>query len=103
MDIRIIKSPSAGTREMLRRRIALSGVVEIVDADAVGLVQGKMIDMLCASDIAEKAVGVEVYDVRGLCPQHMTMLAIFGDTASVENALAEIERKIKEGVYSDYG
>ncbi len=103
MDIRIIKSPSFGTREMLKRRIALSGVVDVVDADAIGLVQGKMIDMLCASDIAEKAAGVEVYDVRGLCPQHMTMLAIFGDTASVENALSEIDRKVKEGAYNDYG
>ena len=41
-----------------------------------------MIDMVCAADIAEKAVGVEVYDVRGICPQHMTLLAIFGDTSS---------------------
>lgn len=102
MDFRIIKSPSAGTRALIKRRMGIIGESELDLADAIGLVQGKMIDMVCAADIAEKAVGVEVYDVRGLCPQHMTLLAIFGDTASVKGALAEIENKLKEGMYSDY-
>ena len=59
--------------------------------------------MVCAADIAEKADGVQVYDVRGVCPQHMTLLALFGDTASVSNALAAIDNKLKEGMYNDYG
>ena len=104
MDYRIIKSPSQGTKELLKRRIGIgaeaSQIVE--EADAIGLVQGKMIDMVCASDIAEKAVGVDVFDVRGICPQHMTLLAIFGDTASVCSAISEIENKLKEGIYDDY-
>ena len=33
----------------------------------------------------------------------MTLLAIFGDTSSVSDALTEIEYKLKEGMYSDYG
>lgn len=103
MDLRIIKSPSKDTLELIKGRILVGGKTIIEEADAIGLVQGKMIDMMCASDIAEKAVGVRVYDVRGLCPQHMTMIAIFGDTASVSDALREIERKLKEGMYSDYG
>lgn len=65
--------------------------------DAVGLVQGRMIEMVCAADVAEKAVGVTVEDIRGNCPQNMVLLAIFGDTASVEAALEEIKRKEKEG------
>ena len=101
MDYRIIKSPSQGTKELLKRRIGIgaeaSQIVE--EADAIGLVQGKMIDMVCASDIA---VGVDVFDVRGICPQHMTLLAIFGDTASVCSAISEIENKLKEGMYDDY-
>lgn len=103
MDCRIIKSPSAGTLELIKRRMGIVGESRLDQADAIGLVQGKMIDMVCAADIAEKAVGVEVYDVRGICPQHMTLLAIFGDTSSVSDALAEIEYKLKEGMYSDYG
>lgn len=103
MDCRIIKSPSAGTLELIKRRMGIIGESRLDQADAIGLVQGKMIDMVCAADIAEKAVGVEVYDVRGICPQHMTLLAIFGDTSSVSDALKEIEYKLKEGMYSDYG
>lgn len=102
MNYRIIKSPSEGTLELIRRRMGIVDEAVLKGADAIGLVQGPMIDMVCAADIAEKAVGVEVYDVRGICPQHMTLLAMFGDTASVEDALKEIDSKLKEGVYSDY-
>jgi microcompartment protein CcmL/EutN len=57
-----------------------------------------MIEMIVAADIAEKAVGVTVADVRGSCPQNMILIAIFGDTASVEAALKEIRDKAKEGL-----
>ena len=62
----------------------------------IGLVQGKLIDMVVASDVAEKAVGVWVEDIRGSCPQNMIMLAIFGDTASVEAAMAQIKVRLEE-------
>ena len=65
--------------------------------DAIGLVQGRMIEMICAADTAEKAVGVTVEDIRGSCPQNMILLAIFGDTASVEAAMDEIRRRETEG------
>lgn len=96
MDFRIIKSPSKGTLEILRKRISVPGDLDIEQADAVGLVQGKMIDMICAADYAEKAVGVIVSDVKGSCPQNMILIAIFGDTASVEAAIEEIKRKSGE-------
>jgi microcompartment protein CcmL/EutN len=55
--------------------------------------------MICASDIAEKAVGVTVADVRGSCPQNMIVLAIFGDTSSVESAIEEIRNQMAERKY----
>lgn len=97
MDFRIIKSPSQGTIDILLRRKG-SGTGKVLEkVDAIGLVQGKMIDMICAADIAEKAVGVTVEDIRGSCPQNMILLAIFGDTAAVESALTEIKSKLEEG------
>jgi hypothetical protein len=39
---------------------------------------------------------VIVEEIRGICPQHMTMIAIFGDTASVETALRAIIERIEE-------
>ena len=97
MEFRIIKSPSAGTLDILKQRMKASAASAMDGADSVGLVQGRMIEMICAADIAEKAVGVTVEDVRGSCPQNMIMIAIFGDTSSVESAIQEIKRKLEEG------
>ena len=97
MDVRIIKSPSKTTLEILKRRIGPGIIAEYDHVGAVGLVQGKMIEMFCAMDIAEKAVDVTVGDVKGNCPQHMIMIAIFGDTAAVEAAIQDIKCRLEEG------
>ena len=96
MEYRFIKSPSPGMLDILARRKGSGNSRKLETPDAVGLVQGRLIDMVCAADIAEKAVGVTVEDIRGSCPQNMIMLAILGDTASVEAALEEIRRREKE-------
>lgn len=98
MEFRIIKSPSRGTIDILMRRKGSAKSETPACIDAIGLVQGRMIDMVVAADIAEKAVGVTVEDIRGSCPQNMILLAIFGDTASVESALREIKEKSEEGM-----
>ncbi|MBU5483301.1 BMC domain-containing protein [Clostridium sp. MSJ-11] len=97
MEFRIIKSPSEGTKDILRRRMGANCKTDLNNVDAVGLVQGRMIEMIYAADIAEKAVGVTVEDIRGSCPQNMILIAIFGDTASVESAVKEIKIKMEEG------
>ncbi|MBN1067682.1 BMC domain-containing protein [Clostridium botulinum] len=97
MDFRIIKSPSESTIDILRRRMGANCKTDLNDIDSVGLIQGRMIDMIFAADIAEKAVGVTVEDIRGNCPQHMILIGIFGDTASVESAVKEIKLKMEEG------
>lgn len=94
MDCRIIKAPGENTLAILNRRKGSRGDIE--NPGAVGLVQGKLIEMVCASDIAEKAVGVTVEDIRGTCPQNMIMLAIFGDAASVTAAIEQIKLREKK-------
>ena len=66
MEYRIIKPPSRGTLEILARRKGSGNAVKLEDVDAVGLVQGRLIEMVCAADVAEKAVGVTVEDIRGM-------------------------------------
>jgi hypothetical protein len=95
MEFRIIKSPSKGTLDMLFRRKGSPSTTPIGNYDAIGLVQGRLIDMVFAADIAEKAAGVVVEDIKGHCPQNMIMIAIFGDTASVEAAIQDIQNKMK--------
>ncbi len=97
MNFRIIKSPSEGTLNIIMHRIGAGAEEKINCMDAVGLVQGQMIDMIYVADIAEKAVGVTVADVRGSCPQNMILIALFGDTSSVESAMQEIKQKLEEG------
>lgn len=94
MEYRIIKSPSQGTLDILFRRKSSTSAIPIENYDAVGLVQGRLIDMVFAADIAEKAAGVVVADIKGHCPQNLIMLAIFGDTASVEAAMHQIKVKL---------
>lgn len=96
VETRIIKTPSPGTVDILLRRMANVEAGKVEGFDAVGLVQGRMIDMVVAADIAEKAVGVTAVDIRGSCPQNMVLLAIFGDTASVEDAVAKINNRLEK-------
>lgn len=96
MDIEIIKSPSKGVLEMFRRRTFAKDFLENDIYDAIGLVQGKLSQMFVAADIAEKAASVKVEEIKGICPQHFTMIAIFGDTSSVNEALNAISKAFNE-------
>ena len=50
--------------------------------------------MIYASDVAQKASNVEVFEIPGSCPQHMTCLGILGDAEAVETALQKIKSAI---------
>jgi len=91
----IISQPSPGVFELLRQRVGAVGKKIFAEAEipftAVGLIQGKVVDMIAAADVAEKAGDVRVFDLKGICPQHITMIGIFGDIADVEASIAAIE------------
>lgn len=95
MDIEIIKSPSKGTMEMLERRAYQNDFLKDCEYDTVGLIQGRLSQMLVASDIAEKAANVAVKEIKGVCPQHFTLIAVFGDTSSVTAALTAVSKAMK--------
>ncbi|NYE58484.1 BMC domain-containing protein [Carboxydothermus ferrireducens] len=94
MKIEIIKSPSIGVREILNRRG--SGLRDYVaeNPGAIGLVEGNLAEILKAADIAEKSAQVKVEEIRGLCPQHVVLIAISGDVAAVEHAIRAIKGEI---------
>ena len=91
MDFRIIKSPSKNVLNMIIRRTDIRSEENLPPTDAIGLIQGKMIDMIYLADMAEKSADVIVKDIRGNCPQHMILMAIFGDTSSVESVIQDIK------------
>ena len=91
----IISHPSPGVFELLRQRVGAVGKKIFAEAEipfTAGLVQGKVVDMIAAADVAEKAGDVRVFDLKGICPQHITMIGIFGDIADVEASIAAIDR-----------
>lgn len=87
--IRFIKSPTDNTIKLLAKRMDAEGreVVLSKKWGAVGLIQTQLTDLFAMADAAEKNATVLVTEIRGICPQHFAMIAIFGDTASVEAAL----------------
>jgi ethanolamine utilization microcompartment shell protein EutS len=93
LNIQFIPHPGPGVVEILKSRMGPSAkkAVQLIDFSAVGLVQGKLVDMIYAADIAEKAADVGIFDLKGLCPQHMTMIGIFGDIAAVKASLDAIK------------
>jgi hypothetical protein len=94
-SIQIISHPSPGVFEFIRQRVGAVGKKILSEAEvpysAIGLIQGKVVDMIAAADVAEKAASVRVFDLKGICPQHITMIGIFGDIADVKASLKAIE------------
>ena len=94
LSTQLISHPGPGVVEMLMSRMGATAkkTVEVVNFNAVGLVQGRLVDMMLAADVAEKAAAVHVFDLKGSCPQHLTMIGIFGDIAAVKASLDAISR-----------
>lgn len=97
MDFQLIKQPSAGVIKMLETRSGFRDLSESARFDTIGLVQGKLLDMVVAADRAEKAAQVEVVEIKGVCPQHITMIALLGDTAAVEEAIDNLRTYFEKG------
>ncbi len=93
LNTQFITHPGAGVIEILMSRMGPGArkALEIVDFSAVGLVQGRLCDMVYAADVAEKAAKVQVFDLKGTCPQHLTMIGIFGEIEAVRTSLEAIQ------------
>lgn len=93
--IRIMKTVSAGTKEIIQRRVRKDNLHEMFEKNAaLALVHGDVCDMIYASDVAQKVSNVEVFEIPGSCPQHMTCLGILGDAEAVETAVQKIKSAI---------
>ena len=92
LNIQFITHPGPGVIDILMSRMGVGGrkALGIIDFSAVGLVQGRLCDMVFAADVAEKAAKVQVFDLKGTCPQHLTMIGIFGEIEAVRTCLDTI-------------
>jgi len=55
--------------------------------DTVALVEASVADLFYFADEAAKKSSVLALELHGNCPQHIGLLAIFGERAAVESAL----------------
>jgi hypothetical protein len=94
---RFIKSPSTGTIDIIKRRLRASDeIVAGLDWTAIGLIQTQVADIIFASDVAEKTADVDAIELSGTCPQHLTTLALFGETAAVDAALSAVKLALSD-------
>jgi ethanolamine utilization microcompartment shell protein EutS len=94
LTIKVINTPSKGIIQVLCRRVADEIVKEKLKKGvytSLGLIQGPLAAMITAGDLAEKTSNVEIAEIIGNCPQHITVLGVFGDTSSVSEALKAVE------------
>ena len=99
MKYAVIQRPSVATLAMLRHRLSDSSIKALLDGgtiEAVGICQGTVLEILVASDVAEKASGVRAAELNGSCPQHVTCLVILGDTEAVQAAMDMVKTKIQQ-------
>ena len=98
LKLLLVKRPSPGFWAILEhRRVRLPTFPEEFPVpDAVGLIQGPAAAVFAASDLAEKAAAVRVAEIKGVCPSHISVIAVYGDTSAVNAALAAVVAGMEE-------
>jgi len=95
LSFTIINRPSKSVMTLLKNRIHDKGIKDwLTDGkiEAVGLIQGALGSIIAAMDVAEKTSDVEVAEINGTCPQHIVLIAIMGDTASVNASMEAVKQ-----------
>ena len=97
MKIRVMKTVSDGTREIILNRVKIPDLEKYFsECAALAVIHGDVCDMIFASDIAQKAANVKTFEISGSCPQHMTCIGILGDASAVDVAVQKIKNSFAE-------
>lgn len=97
MKYTIIQRPSAGTLEILKRKIIDPQLRQDIDSrrvESLGICQGTVLEVMVACDAAEKYGHVKAAELMGNCPQHITCLAIWGDTGAVQASVKGVKATV---------
>lgn len=92
LHVEIMNAPTKNTVQLLSRRVDadLRERLDSTSWDALALVNDGLVSLFAYADIAEKAADVFIVEIRGTCPQHVSMLAILGSTSAVNAAVNAI-------------
>ncbi|PLW76835.1 BMC domain-containing protein [Cohaesibacter celericrescens] len=99
MNVRIINAPQPEVLQMLQRRMPPHGRAWAKEhrVGSVGLIQASVTDLFFFSDLAMKASDVFTVEIYGTCPQHVTTLAVLGETSAVKAAMDAIKAAEQPG------
>ena len=95
LSFKIINRPSKSVMTLLKNRIHDKRIKDWLangNIEAVGLIQGPLGSIIAAMDVAEKTADVEVVEINGTCPQHIVLIAVMGDTASVNVSMEAVRQ-----------
>ena len=98
MKYAIIDRPTAGTLNIVQRKAfdkRLQDMIQDTKVEALGICQGSVLEVVVASDVAEKASDVLSGELNGTCPNHITCLVVLGSTSSVKQAMESIKNKVE--------
>ncbi len=95
LKIHVMKTVSPGTKDIIIRRARVEGLEKWFEVHAaLALLEGNVCDLIYASDLAQKTSDVEVFEINGNCPQHLTCLGILGSAAAVDEAVERIQGEL---------
>lgn len=96
MEQRIIYNPGRACLEMFYRKMTKATKDELSNHNfnAIGLIQTTVAGVLYYADVASKSSKVFPVEIAGSCPQHITTLALFGDTSAVEMAMRAVANDV---------
>jgi hypothetical protein len=86
---KLIQAPTDNTIMMLMQRMNKEEQQHITGKhwDAVLLVQTNLPEMYALADTAEKTANVIIEEIKGVCPQHVGMIAVFGSTSAIQSVI----------------
>lgn len=90
--VRMLSNPTASTRQLLLDRLTNTSKELLAKRawDTVALVETSLADLFYYADEAAKKASVLALELHGSCPQHIGLLALFGERSTVESALEAI-------------
>ena len=99
VSIKTINSPSQGVVNILLRKINDDHIKDNLQKgliNSLGLIQGQLSEIIVAGDVVEKASNVNITEITGMCPQPISVIGVFGDTASVSEALKAVDKELNK-------
>ena len=91
ISARLVVKPTEALLEVLRSRLRPQVVKDFSGAGALLLIQGAVVDVLAAIDVATKASNVKASEVVGNCPQQLNTVVFWGSVSDVKQALSALK------------